>query len=83
MNQQEAIQELRERIARLEAARTRRRIYNQAQAAERLNMSVNKLRALHRQGIGPKRVSVNGRIWSYSDEAIEEFIAAQSEHATS
>jgi hypothetical protein len=79
MNQQEVIDELRERIARLEAASTRRRIYNQVQAAERLNMSVNKLRALHKQGLGPRRLSVNGRIWSYSDEALEEFIAAQAE----
>jgi len=79
MNQQEVIDELRERIARLEAASTRRRIYNQLQAAERLNMSVNKLRALHKQGLGPRRLSVNGRIWSYSDEALEEFIAAQAE----
>jgi len=79
MNQQEVIDKLRERIARLEAASTRRRIYNQVQAAERLNMSVNKLRALHKQGLGPRRLSVNGRIWSYSDEALEEFIAAQAE----
>jgi hypothetical protein len=79
MDQQEVIDKLRERIARLEAASTRRRIYNQVQAAERLNMSVNKLRALHKQGLGPRRLSVNGRIWSYSDEALEEFIAAQAE----
>jgi len=79
MNQQEVIDKLRERIARIEAASTRRRIYNQVQAAERLNMSVNKLRALHKQGLGPRRLSVNGRIWSYSDEALEEFIAAQAE----
>jgi len=79
MNQQEVIDELRERIARLEAASTRRRIYNQVQAAERLNMSVNKLRALHKQGFGPRRLSVNGRIWSYSDESLEEYIAAQAE----
>jgi hypothetical protein len=78
MNQQEVIDELRERVARLEAASTRRRIYNQVQAADRLNMSVNKLRALHKLGLGPKRLSVNGRIWSYSDEALEEFIAAQA-----
>jgi len=77
MNQQ-VIDELRERIARLEAARTRGRIYNQVQAASHLNMSVNKLRALHMQGLGPKRLSVNGRIWSYTDEALEEYIAAQA-----
>jgi hypothetical protein len=79
MNQQEVIDELRERIARLEADTCRRRIYNQVQAAERLNMSVNKLRALHKQGLGPKRLNVNGRIWSYTDEALEEYIAAQAE----
>jgi cell fate (sporulation/competence/biofilm development) regulator YmcA (YheA/YmcA/DUF963 family) len=79
MNHQEVIDELRDRIARLEASSTRRRIYNQVQAAERLNMSVNKLRALHKQGVGPKRLSVHGRIWSYTDEALEEYIAAQAE----
>jgi hypothetical protein len=82
MNQQEVIDELRERIARLEATSTRRRIYNQTQAAERLNMSVAKLRGLHRQGLGPRRLSVNGRIWSYADEALEQYIAAQAEHGT-
>lgn len=79
MNQQEVINELRDRIARLEAASARRRIYNQVQAAERLNMSVNKLRALHKQGLGPRRLSVNGRIWSYADEALEEYISTQAE----
>jgi hypothetical protein len=79
MNLQEVISELRERIARLEAARPRRRVYNQAQAAERLNMSVAKLRGLHKQGLGPRRLSVNGRIWSYADEGLEEYIAAQAE----
>lgn len=79
MDQQTIIDELRERVARLEADRGRRRVYNLTQAAARLNMSVNKLRTLHNQGLGPKRMSPNGRVWSYSDEALEEYIAAQAE----
>ena len=80
MDQQTIIDELRARVARLEADRGRRRIYNLTQAAARLNMSVNKLRALHNQGLGPRRLSMSGRVWSYTDEALEEYIAAQAEH---
>jgi hypothetical protein len=79
MDQQTIITELAERVARLETNRGRRRVYNLQQAAARLNMSVSKLRALHNRGIGPKRLSMNGRIWAYSDDALEAYIAAQAE----
>ena len=50
-NQQEVIEELRERITRLEAVKQRRRrSYNQQEAALELNMSVNKLRDERKAG---------------------------------
>ena len=69
MNQQTIIDELRERIARLEAVRPRRRVYNQQEAARELGMSVNKFRAEQRAG----RVKGirNGRIWTFTDEEIQ------------
>jgi hypothetical protein len=48
MNQ--LIDELRERIARLEAAKPRRRVYNQQDAARELGMSVNKFRREQKEG---------------------------------
>jgi hypothetical protein len=77
MNQQAIIDELRERIAKLEAVRPetvkpRRRNYNQQQAAERLNMSVNKFRSLCKEGRGPRGV-LDGRIWRFTDEALTEY----------
>jgi hypothetical protein len=74
MDQQELIDELRERIARLEAVKPRRRAYNQQQAAQQLNMSVAKLRGLHKAGrIKP---TLSGRIWVYTDETLEDYLAA-------
>jgi hypothetical protein len=49
-NQQEVIEQLRERITRLEAVKQRRRSYNQQAAALELNMSVNKLRDERKAG---------------------------------
>jgi hypothetical protein len=78
MNQQ-VIDELRERIARLEAASPRQRVYNLTQAAARLNMSVSKFRAELSAGrICGKR---SGRIWMFTDPDLETYIAAQSEDA--
>ena len=66
------LEELRERIARLEAASPRRRYHNQAQAAEQLNMSVNKLRQEQRAG----RINgvLRGRVWYFTDEQIQEYL---------
>ena len=79
MNQQEVIDELRERIARLEAARPRRRVYNQQEAAHEVGMSVNKFRGEQRAG----RVKgiLNGRIWTFTDEELQRYLAAQSDGA--
>jgi len=77
MNQQEVIDELRERIARLEASTPRRRVYNQAQAAARLNMSVSKFRGEQNAGrINGKR---RGRIWTFTDADLEAYLAAPSD----
>jgi hypothetical protein len=79
---QHIIDDLRERLARLEAKHTRKRIYNQSETAARLNMSVNKLRDLHARGLGPQRLRQNGgRVWQYTDEAIEAYIAEQAKNA--
>ena len=68
------IDELRERIAQLEAAGTQRRFYNQAQAAARLNMSVSKFRGEQNAGrINGKR---RGRIWSFTDDDLQAYLDA-------
>jgi hypothetical protein len=73
MDQQELIDELRQRIARLEAVKPRRRAYNQQQAAQQLNMSVAKLRDERKAGrIKP---TLSGRIWMYTDETLEDYLA--------
>jgi hypothetical protein len=74
MEQHAAINELRERVARLEAASTRRFVYNQSQAAGRLGMSVSKFRAEMYAGriTGKKR----GRIWTFTDADLEAYLAA-------
>ena len=76
-NQQELINELRERITRLEAVKQRRRSYNQQEAALELNMSVNKLR--DERKAGRIKGAMNRKIWIYTDQAIEEYLAAQSD----
>lgn len=77
MNQQ-IIDELRERIAWLEAARPcRRRRYNQKQTATELDMSVQKLRA--EQKAGRIRGTLSGRTWFFTDEEIQRYLAARAE----
>jgi hypothetical protein len=76
MNQQEELDELRARIARLER---RPRRFNQQEAARELNMSVSKLRAERKAGrISGRR---HGRIWTFSDADIEAYLAAPSDSA--
>jgi hypothetical protein len=74
---QQIIDELRERIARLEAARPRRRRYNQKQTATELDMSVQKLRA--EQKAGRIRGTLSGRTWFFTDEEIQRYLAARAE----
>jgi len=73
MNQQQAIDELTRRIAELEAAsRPRRQVYNQAEAAARLNMSVSKFRG--EQNAGRIKGRRRGRIWFFTDADLEEYL---------
>jgi hypothetical protein len=74
-NQQEVIEQLRERITRLEAAKPRRRAYNQQETAVELNMSVAKLR--EEQKAGRIKGTQNGRIWVFTNQAIEEYLASE------
>jgi hypothetical protein len=78
MNQQEVIDELRERIARLEAARPRRRVYNQQEAAHEVGMSVNKFRGVQRAG--RIRGTLIGRIWTFTDEELQRYVAGQPDN---
>jgi hypothetical protein len=79
MNHQEVIDELRERVARLEAGRPRRGVYNQKEAARELNMSVQKLRAEQKA----ERINgtLNGQIWIFTDEELQRYLAARSDDA--
>jgi hypothetical protein len=79
MNQQEVIDELRERIARLESVSPRRRVYNQAQAAARLNMSVSKFRG--EQNAGRINGRKRGRIWTFTDADLDAYLTAPSNDA--
>ena len=74
MDQQQVIDELRERIARLEAVNPRwQAVYNQTQAAARLNMSVSKFRA--EQNAGRINGKLRGRIWTFTDADLEAYLA--------
>jgi hypothetical protein len=73
MNQQKIIDELSERIARLEAVSPRRRVYNQTQAAAQLNMSVSKFRG--EQNAGRIKGRKRGRVWTFTDADLEAYLA--------
>jgi predicted DNA-binding protein (UPF0251 family) len=79
MTQQQVIDDLRERIARLEAVRPRRRVYNQQEAAREVGMSVNKFR--REMNAGRVKGILNGRVWSFTDEELQRYVAGQSEGA--
>jgi hypothetical protein len=76
MDLQETLNALVERVAKLEADRPRKRVYNQQEAARELNMSVNKLR--EEMKAGRIRGVLNGRIWNLPDEEIRRYLAGQS-----
>jgi hypothetical protein len=77
MDLQAVVNALAERVAKLEAAKPRRRAYNLQEAAREVGMSVNKFRKEHRAG----RVKgiLNGRIWTFTDEELQRYVAGQSE----
>jgi len=78
MDLQALVDDLRKRVAKLEAAKPpRRRVYNQQEAARELNMSVNKLR--EEQRAGHINGTLNGRIWTFADEELQRYVAGESE----
>ena len=81
MDLQEIVEELRARVAQLEAARPRKRTYNQQEAAGELNMSVNKFREEQRAGRIKGTRPANGRIWTFTDEELELYIARTNDSA--
>jgi hypothetical protein len=64
------LEELRERVARLEQQRTRRGVTNQRGAAEYLGRSAEWLRQQERGGAGPER-NPDG---SYSYDRLDEYL---------
>jgi hypothetical protein len=74
MDLQDIVNELQARVARLEASKQKRRVFNQQEAARELNMSVSKLR--EEQRAGRIKGVLNGRIWTFTDEEIERYLGA-------
>ena len=72
---QSELDELRTRLARLEAGRPVARGYtNQAGAARYLGRSEEWLRQQHARGEGPPRTQ-NGRYWTYSYAVLDRWVA--------
>jgi len=69
MDLQATLTALVERVAKLESAKARRRVYNQQEAARELGMSVNKFR--QEQKAGRVRGTLNGRIWTFTDAELQ------------
>jgi len=66
MDLQDTVNALAARVAKLEAARPRKRVYNQQEAAAELGMSVNKFRTFQRAGL--INGILNGKTWMFADE---------------
>jgi hypothetical protein len=77
MDLQDTVNALAARVAKLEAARPRKRVYNQQEAAAELGMSVNKFREVQRSG-AIKGVA-SGRTWMFTDEELQRYAAGQSD----
>jgi predicted DNA-binding transcriptional regulator AlpA len=75
---QSEIDDLRTRLARLEAAASRPRgRINLPGAARYLGISEETLRRKHARGEGPPRMKIGSRNWSYSYREIDEWLVAQ------
>jgi len=79
MDRQATVDEMRDRVAKIEAAKPHRRAYNQQEAAREVGMSVNKFR--EEQRAGRVKGTLNGRIWTFADEEIQRYIAGRSDAA--
>lgn len=76
------LNELRQRLARLErATRPRRGSLNQKQAAEYLNRSEEWLRREHAAGRGPKRRRRGTRGWDYDIADLDAYREAEGNDA--
>jgi hypothetical protein len=75
------LDELRERLNRLERATTRPRrgSFNQKQAAEYLNRSEEWLRREHAAGRGPKRRRRGPRGWDYTIQDLDAYREAEGD----
>jgi hypothetical protein len=69
------LEELSQRVTRLERQRTKRGVTNQKGAAEYINRSTEWLRQMERRGIGPLRYP-NG---DYPYDGLDEFLLARRE----
>ena len=79
---QSEIDELRERLQRLESAAHRAQVRtNQVGAARYLNMSEETLRKYHERGEGPPRARIGRRHWSYSFSDLDKWLATRGEDA--
>jgi hypothetical protein len=71
------LEEMRTRLARLEAAANgRKKHFNQREAAEYLNRSVEWLRLEHAAGRGPKRTK-RGRYYTYAVEDLDAYLEGE------
>jgi hypothetical protein len=79
VNLQSEINDLRERVARLERERstTSRGRTNQTGAARYLGISDETLRQRHARGEGPRRTR-NGRFWSYTFDDLDAYATAEA-----
>jgi hypothetical protein len=76
MNLEAALNALAERVARLESARPRKRVYNQQEAAREVGVSISKFRA--EQRAGRIRGTLNGRVWSFTDQELERYVKGEA-----
>jgi predicted DNA-binding transcriptional regulator AlpA len=72
------LDELRSRLARLEATSRPRGRTNLPGAARYLGISEETLRRKHLRGEGPPRSKVGSRNWSYSYDDIDAWVASPS-----
>ena len=79
MDLQAIVTELTARVTKLEASAPRRRVYKQQEAAREVGMSVNKFRG--EQRAGRIKGTLNGRIWTFTDEEIQRYAAGRSNPA--
>jgi hypothetical protein len=77
MDLQDTVNALAARVAKLEAARPRKRVYNQQEAAAELGMSVNKFRTFQRAGL--INGILNGKTWMFADEELQRYVERQAE----